>query len=143
MGARAVKDGFRVRRGSNGTTAENLEGDVRGIAGLLLAPLTGVMSLTSKTTEGFASDLRSMTPGGMERKARMGMMRERQPRQLGAGAVLLPFPRVDEEGEGSMRPHEDTHGVHEPEVPALEQSADATDVPLRIAHLDSSEDRLE
>ena len=126
MGAKAMRHGIvrgvnaayrhPVRGAASGTPTGLIKGCGRGVLGLVVSPLTGVMSATSKATEGLASDLRSVTPGGIERKARERMLRERQPRVLGPGAILLPYPRTSWEVAEQLHGKDGLHG-REPTAP--------------------------
>ena len=96
----------------------------RGVLGLVLVPpLSGLSKATSK----IAYDVRSLTPQGVERSARMRMLRERQPRALGPGAVLLRSPRigrVSEQAAASSEPQQSlTATTRERERPWLEEGA--------------------
>ena len=51
-----------------------------------------IAGAVAKTTEGLASDAKRLTQAGAD--ARRPQMRVRQPRVIGADAVLLPYPRA-------------------------------------------------
>ena len=73
-----------------------LKGLGRGVAGAAAHPLAGAAGFAAKATQGLASDMRhNATPVGYARaeERRKHAMRSRQPRLMGSGASLLPYPR--------------------------------------------------
>ena len=78
-------------------------GAVRGLVGAVAKPMSGLAGLASKTTEGIASDARSLAPGRRALQQQM-QLRMRQPRVIGPGHVLLPYPRKLKSLDVSVQP---------------------------------------
>lgn len=125
MGGRLVGDG--LVRGVRGLYRQPLHGAehggargfakglARGAVGLVVTPLAGVAGGTAKAAEGLAADCSRVTPEGMEhvRQAKL-RRRVRQPRVLGPGSVLLPYPIAPVGGDSG-----------EPAVPTVVEEEEA------------------
>lgn len=129
MGVEALGSG--IREGAKGVLLKPLHGAmdegaqgfakgvVHGLVGAVAMPLSGAATLASKTTEGMASDARRAMVGTRLRDKML--IRVRQPRLLGANAVLLPYdPGVVAAGEARLdrtpAPDEDSPEAVESEM---------------------------
>ena len=102
MGMQALGQGLLgavtgvIRNPVEGAINDGAKGFVKGVGsglvGLIAKPTSGLAGAVAKTTEGLASDAKRLTQAGAD--ARRPQMRVRQPRVIGADAVLLPYPRA-------------------------------------------------
>ncbi len=82
-----------VRGAIDGGTAGFIKGVGRGLVGVVAKPTSGLAALVAKTSEGLASDAKRVTVRGRSEQERSSTeLRVRQPRELGADVVLLPYP---------------------------------------------------
>ena len=96
LGLRAAASGVLqepVRGAIDGGTAGFIKGVGRGLVGVVAKPTSGLAALVAKTSEGLASDATRVTVRGRSEQERsITELRVRQPRELGADVVLLPYP---------------------------------------------------
>ena len=78
-----------VRGAMEGGKAGFIKGVGRGLVGVVAKPMSGFAGMVSKTSEGMASDAKRVTVRGKEKDTQL---RVRQPREIGADSVLLPYP---------------------------------------------------